>query len=95
MRDPGGDEHDRSGLDVADLVADGDPAASRHDVVDLVLGVRRLEIRLARREDVQPDAQVGDAQELQVGFAARRALGDEIGLLEALVRQEVASNVSD
>ena len=56
VRDAGRHEHDRAGPDVADLVADRDPAAAGDDVVDLVLGVRLLEVRLAGREDVEPDA---------------------------------------
>ena len=66
---------------VPDLVADGDPAAAAEDVVDLVLGVRLLQIGLARREDVQPDAQVGNGEELEVGTTARRTAGGDIGEL--------------
>ena len=72
------------GPDVPDLVADGDPAAAADHVVDLVLGVRLLEVRLARREDVQPDAQVRNREELEVGTAAGRAAGGDVGELVGL-----------
>ena len=87
----GRDEHDRAGPDVADLVADGDPAATGDDVVDLVLGVGLLEVRLAGREDVQPDAQVRDRDELEVRAAAGLASGGEVGELEGIHRPERSS----
>ena len=91
MRDACGDEDDGAGLDVPDLVTDGDPAAAADDVVDLVLGVRLLEVRLAGREDVQPDAQVGDRDELEVGPAGRRAAGVDVGELVGIHRRSVAA----
>ena len=53
--------------------------------------MRRLEVRLADRQDVEPDAQVGDLDELEVRFAARRALRDEIGQLVGIHRPNVAA----
>src|SRR4029078_4615305 len=74
VRDRRRDEHDRAGTNVADAVADGVLAATGHDVIDLVLGVRLLEVRLADREDVQPDAQVRNRDELEVRLAAGLSL---------------------
>ena len=51
MRDAGSDEHDRAGSHVANLVADADLPGPGDDVVDLVLGVRPLEIRLEQTAD--------------------------------------------
>ncbi len=92
MRHGGPHEHDRARTDVADLVADGDPAPARDHVVDLILGMWPLEIRLADRQAIQPDAQVGDREELQVRVAARRALRDEIGQVEGIHRPNVAAS---
>ena len=91
MRHGRRDEHDRTRRDVADLVADRDPAGARHDVVDLVLGVRLLAIRLPGGEDVQPDAQVRDRDELQVRpVAGRLGGGREVGELVRIHRRSLA-----
>ena len=66
------DEDERPGADVARLVADRDPAPARDDVVQLVLGVRRLRIGRPRLEDVQPGRQVRHPQELAVALAVGR-----------------------
>ncbi|MEA2519555.1 MAG: hypothetical protein QOF49_1635 [Chloroflexota bacterium] len=88
----GGDEDDRAGLDVADLVADGDPAAARDHVVRLVLAVRLLKVRLARRQDIQAQAQVRDAQELEVRNAGRLPPNDQISELVGLHRRSLAAS---
>ena len=80
----GRDEDDRARPDGAVLVADRDPAAAGDHVVDLVLGVRLLEVRLAGRQHVQPDRQVRDRDELEVGSPGRGLPGDEIGELEGI-----------
>src|SRR5215208_587132 len=87
MRHRRGHEDDRAGDDVAYLLADCDLPRAGHDVVDLVFGVRLLEIRLAGCEDVQADAQIGDGQKLEIGAGRRRAPGGEIGKLECVHRR--------
>jgi len=79
VRDCGLDEHDGASPDRPRLAAHGDPATSRHDPVNLVLRVRRLEIRLPHSEDVQPDRQVGRAQEFVPRATRCGASLDEIG----------------
>jgi hypothetical protein len=78
MRDAGRDEHDRAGANVANLVTDADLPGPGDDVVDLVLGVRPLEIRLAGAEDIEPDAQVRDRDEFQVRRSRRGTACDDV-----------------
>src|SRR5712691_1796170 len=91
MRDRRCDEHDRSGLDLAGVVSDRHPTAAGDHVVGLVFGVRTLEVRLAGREDVQPDAEIGGADELEVWVAGRLASGEQIGQVERIHRPNVAA----
>jgi hypothetical protein len=91
VRDAGRDEHDRALSDVPDLVADRDPAAPADDVVDLVLGVRLLQVRLPRREHVEPDAEVGDGDEFEVGPARGLSLSDDVGELVGVHRRSVSA----
>jgi glucose/arabinose dehydrogenase len=89
MGDAGRDEDDRAGPDVADLVADRDPAGPRDDVVGLVLGVRGLRIGLAGSQDIDPDAQVGDRDEFEVwgagGLAASLDVSELVGVHAATI----------
>jgi glucose/arabinose dehydrogenase len=66
VRDAGGDEDDRTGAHVANLVSDRDPRRAGEDDIGLVLGVGLLEVGLARGQDVQAEAQVRDREELEV-----------------------------
>jgi len=69
MRDVRRHEDDRASGDVAHLVTDADSRSPREHVIDLVLRMRRLALLASNRQHVQPDAQIGNAQELQVGAA--------------------------
>ena len=62
-----------AGTTVACLVPGCEPAGPGEHHVDLVLGVRLLLVRGAGRQDVEPERQVGDAQELDPRAAAALA----------------------
>jgi hypothetical protein len=79
VRNVRGHEHDGPGADVAGLVADRDSTSPRNDVIDLVFAVWLLEIRLADRQDVQPDAQIRDRDELEVGSSGVVPASNEVG----------------
>ena len=65
-------------------LAGAEPAAPSHDHVDLVLGVRLLQIDGTDGEDVQARAEVRGALELEVRPVAGGSTGQQLVKLEYL-----------
>ena len=63
-----------------------DCATTRDDVVDLILGVRRLRVGRASREDIEAEAHRAFVDELKVRLAALRLLLADLAVLERVHR---------
>src|SRR5438552_17737412 len=94
MWDAGSDKDDRAGPHVANFVTDADLPGTGDDVIDLVLGVRLLEIRLTRGQDVEPDADVGNRDELQLGRSGCGPPCRDIGALVSVHQPTIAGRVT-
>jgi hypothetical protein len=74
-----GDEEDGAGFGRVVLIAGREARAAGDDVVNLVFQVGSLQIFPARGEVVEPEAQIGDSEELQIPVVLGGVGGFDIG----------------